>query len=76
MILFELFNSSPKEFQDLSDDESQMKWKDSRKTKLTLRQINRLRKMNDMRTLEHEKEMAFVRKMYSPPADTGDGMGM
>ena len=73
MILFELFNSSPKAFQDLSDDDSQMKWEDSRKTKLTLRQINRLRKMNDMRTLEHEKEMAFVRTMYAPP-ESSDGM--
>jgi len=34
---------------------------------LTLGQINRLRKMNDMRALEHEKDMAFVRKMYAPP---------
>lgn len=66
MILNELFSRAPDEMQDLSQDGTVPKYEDTRKTRLTLGQINRLRKMNDMRALEHEKDMAFVRKMYAP----------
>ena len=76
MILNELFQKPVPEFQDQSRDNSTLKYEDSRKTRLTLGQINRLRKMNDMRALEHEQEMAFVRKMYAPPAPQGDMGGM
>ncbi len=72
MILNELFTKQSEEIHDASQDNSTLKYEDSRKTRLTLAQINRLRKMNDMRALEHEKEMAFVRKMYAPPSPAGD----
>lgn len=67
MILNELFQNYPEEMQDHSNDSSKLEFTDSRKTKLTLAQINRLRRMDDMRALEHQKEIAFVKKMYSPP---------
>jgi hypothetical protein len=76
MILNELFNKTPEEMQDLSRDNSTLKYEDSRKTRLTLGQINRLRKMNDMRALEHEQEMSFVRKMYAHQTQGGDMGGM
>lgn len=72
MILNELFAKPVPEMQDLSKDSSTLKYEDSRKTRLTLGQINRLRKMNDMRALEHEQEMNFVRKMYAPPSPAPD----
>lgn len=68
MILLELFDRYPEEYQDLSQDSSQLKMTDSRKTRLTLAQINRLRKMNDMRALEHAKEMQLVQQMYGASA--------
>ena len=68
MILLELFNSYPSEYQDLSQDDSQINIKDSRKTRLTLAHINRLRKMNDMRALEHAKEMQLIQQMYGASA--------
>ena len=68
MILLELFNSYPSEYQDLTQDDSQIKMKDSRKTRLTLAHINRLRKMNDMRALEHAKEMQLIQQMYGASA--------
>jgi hypothetical protein len=76
MILNELFDKPVPEFQDQSHDNTTLKYEDSRKTRLTLGQINRLRKMNDMRSLEHEQEMSFVRKMYAPPTPQGDMGGM
>lgn len=66
MILNELFAKHAPGMQDLSQDNTTLKYEDSRKTRLTLGQLNRLRKMNDMRALEHEQEMSLVRKMYSP----------
>lgn len=66
MILNELFAKNVPEMQDQSQDGSVLKYEDSRKTRLTLGQLNRLRKMNDMRALEHEQEMSLVRKMYAP----------
>lgn len=69
MILLELFSRHPEEYQDLSQDSSQVNMTDSRKTRLTLAQINRLRKMNDMRALEHAKEMQLVQQMYGTPAE-------
>jgi hypothetical protein len=72
MILLELFQKTPSEFQDLSQDGSQLKFTDARKTRLTLSHINRLRKMNDMRALEHAKEMQLVKQMYgAPPVESG-----
>jgi hypothetical protein len=72
MILLELFQKTPSEFQDLSQDGSQLKFTDARKTRLTLSHINRLRKMNDMRALEHAKEMQLVKQMYgAPPVEGG-----
>lgn len=73
MILNELFDKPVPDFQDQSQDGSVLKYEDSRKTRLTLSQLNRLRKMNDMRALEHEQEMAFVRKMYAHPSGSSEG---
>lgn len=73
MILNELFDKPVPDMQDQGEDGSVVQWEDSRKTRLTLGQLNRLRKMNDMRALEHEQEMAFVRKMYAPPAPAAGG---
>jgi hypothetical protein len=52
MKLFEMFDSAPEGYQDVSADNSSPKWRESRKTKLTLKQIRKLRKMNDVRNYE------------------------
>lgn len=68
MILNELYDRSPAAYQDLSQDNSQPRLGDLRKTKLTLRQINKLRKMNDVRSYEFKEKLKKVKTMYSPPA--------
>lgn len=43
--------------------------KDTRKTRLTLEQINQLRKSSESHILEQEQELQFVKSMYgAPPA--------
>ena len=49
---------------DPTDDESIVKRDDTRKTRLTLRQINKARKASEVHAQEQEKELDFVRQMY------------
>jgi hypothetical protein len=68
MKLFEMFDRAVPGYQDTEDDNSKPKWRESRKTKLTLRQIRKLRKMFDVRNFEKSKNLEKVRKQYKPPA--------
>jgi len=49
---------------DATDDDSIVKRDDTRKTRLTLRQINKARKASELHVEETEKELGFVRQMY------------
>jgi len=68
MILDEMYDRSPEAYQDVSQDNTQPKLGDLRKTKLTLRQINKLRRMNDVRTYEFKEKLKKVQLQYAPPA--------
>jgi hypothetical protein len=68
MILNELYERSPSAFQDLSQDNTQPKLGDLRKTKITLKQLNKLRKMQDTRSYEYNDKLKLIRKQYAPPA--------
>jgi hypothetical protein len=45
-------------------DSTTMKRSDTRKTRLTLKQLNQLRKSSETHILEQEKDLEFVEKMY------------
>ena len=49
---------------DATDDESVIKRDDTRKTRLTLRQINKARTASEIHAQEEQKELDFVRQMY------------
>ena len=68
MILNELYHKQPEGFQDLSQDNSQPTYGDLRKSRLTLRQLRKLRQMNDVRTYEYKEKLKLVRQQYAPPA--------
>jgi len=67
MILNEFWDKQPEAYQDLQDDNSQPELGDLRKTRLTLRQLNKLRKMNDVRAYEYKEKLKLVRQQYAPP---------
>ena len=67
MILNEIYNQEPQGFQDLTQDNSQIKMGELRKTRLTLRQIHKLRLMQDIRYVEFKDKIKLVKKQYSPP---------
>jgi hypothetical protein len=71
MKLLEMFDAPVSGFQDVENDNSKPTYKSSRKTKLTLKQIRKLRKMLDVRSYEKKLHLKDVRKQYGvkPEAD-------
>jgi len=68
MNLFEFFEGPQEGYQDVEDDNSQPQLHDLRKTKLTLKQINKLRQLNDVRMYEYQEKIDAVKRQYAPPA--------
>jgi len=73
MFIIELFQPIPDGYRTEKDDNSSFSLSDTRKTRLSLEQINRLRIMNDVRKFEHEKKIASLSKQYAPPAESAGG---
>ena len=67
MILNEIYSRSPNGYQDVSQDNSQPRLGDLRKTRLTLKQLNKLRQMNDVRSYEYKEKLKNIKKQYAPP---------
>jgi hypothetical protein len=69
MILNELYERSPGAYQDISQDNSQPTLNDTRKTRLTLRQLNKLRQMQDIRAYEYKEKLNKIRTQYKPAVE-------
>jgi len=73
MILQEVFEKAEDGYYDPEDDNSQLKMSDLRKTRLTLLQLNKLRKMDDVRAYEQAEKVKNVQLQYAPKADAAAG---
>jgi hypothetical protein len=75
LLEFFYFNDQANDFiddkrYDSSRDSEIMQKSDTRKVRLTLKDINMLRKQSEAHQFERESEMEFVRQMYGqPPAE-------
>jgi hypothetical protein len=77
MLLSEFYNLKSSEgYRTEKDDNSVQKLSDTRKSRLTLAQIKRLRIMTDLRKFEHQKEVDEVAKQYRPAAPPGGLPGL
>ena len=54
---------------DNAKDSSVLKKGDTRKVRLTLRQINQLRLQSEAHEAEHNSELEFIQQMYAKPAE-------
>ena len=54
---------------DNAKDSSVLKKGDTRKVRLTLRQINQLRLQSEAHEAEHDSELEFIQQMYAKPAE-------
>jgi len=66
MLLFELDNPKSKEEQ--AEDNSIALKSDTRKTRLTLEQLSKLRKLADLKIVEYHKNIEEVRRQFAAPA--------
>lgn len=76
MILRELFYFNRETAESEQDDNymayrdtTELSLDDTRKTKLTLGQINELRKASDQHIKEQQAEMEFISRMYATPVE-------
>lgn len=72
MQLKDLFENSevPNNRYSVEDDKTAVKAKNTRKVRLTLEQINKLRRMHEVRKLEQKKQNDFFKTIYgAPPAE-------
>jgi hypothetical protein len=76
MILRELFYIDPDTRRTANDlrydadrDTTTLHRDDTRKTRLSLRQINELRKSSEAHILEQERELQFINDMYQLPLE-------
>ena len=76
MILRELFYHDPETVDFVDDkryeadyDESPVEKSDTRKTRLTLSQLNRIRKASELHTEEKREEQHFIKQMYGLAAN-------
>jgi Cu/Ag efflux pump CusA len=68
MIVNELYSPTPQAFRSEKEDHTSLQITDTRKNRITLHRLNRLRVMNDARKLEHEKKLETISIQYKPPA--------
>jgi hypothetical protein len=71
MKLLEMFDKAIDGYQDTDSDNSAPKWHELRKTKLTLRQLRKLRRMLDVRNYERSNNLKKLRKQYAPAQAEG-----
>ncbi len=76
MLLLEFlyFNDNANDFAvdrryDSARDTSVVKKSDTRKIRLTLRQINQLRQQSEAHEFEEQSEQEFIRQMYGTPVE-------
>ena len=75
MYISEFFNLKNAEgYRTEKDDNSVQKMSDSRKSRLTLGQIKKLRIMNDIRAFEQQKNVEDLSRQYKPPAQSAGGL--
>lgn len=65
MNLLEMFDLVPDGYQDVEDDNSTLNLDDLRKSRLTLKQINKLRRMQEVRTFERNEKLERIKSQYS-----------
>ena len=68
-----MFDAPINGLQDVNSDNSKPTYKTSRKTKLTLKQIRKLRRMLDVRNYEKQKYLGSIRKQYGAKPEQAEG---
>jgi hypothetical protein len=76
MYITEMFDQTPDGYRSEKDDNSVLRLKDMRKTRLSLAHLNKMRQAHDVRTFEMQKKATDVKKQYAAPAEEQAGGGL
>jgi hypothetical protein len=74
MFIIELFDKAPEGHYSEKDDQSVLKMDDSRKTRITLAHLNKMRQSHDVRKVEHEKKLEAIATQYQPAPEAAGPM--
>lgn len=74
MYLHEMEQEELGAYYDPNADNTKLDYEDSRKTRLTLRHINKLRTMNDLRAVEVNQKKEKIRKQYGAAPEAAGGI--
>jgi hypothetical protein len=67
MFLREFYEAPAEGYQDQQADNSVPELGELRKTKLTLKQISKLRRMYDLRNFEKQSDLKKIQAQFAPP---------
>ena len=65
MLLFELDAKKQEEDKQYQDSSVAMK-SDTRKTRITIEQLSKLRKLNDLKSAEYQESIKEIRRQFAP----------
>ena len=68
MLLLELYNPPIAGLQDVDQDRSQLRWREFRKSKISLGDLNRINEMLSVRAYEHAQDLKLIQDQYGPKA--------
>jgi hypothetical protein len=74
MLITEMFDKAPAGYYNEKDDQSTLKLDDSRKTRITLAHLNKMRQSHDVRKLEHEKKLEAISTQYQQAPEAAGPM--
>lgn len=76
MFITEMFDKAPEGHYNEKDDNTPLKLDDTRKTRITLAHLNKMRQSHDVRKLEHEKKLEAISAQYQQAPEAGGGGGL
>lgn len=68
MILLELYDPPKPGYQDEKSDNSQLRWREFRKSRLTFADLHRINEMLQVRAYEYAQDLKNIRDQYGPKA--------
>ena len=71
MLLLELYDPPIAGLQDVDKDQSQLRWREFRKSKVTLADLNKINEMLSVRAFEHARDIKQIQDQYGPKPQAG-----
>ena len=68
MLLLELYNPAVPGLQDVDQDNSQLRWREFRKSNISIFDLHKINEMINLRTYEQARDLKDIQAQYCPKA--------